>query len=238
YLKKSVIVDGNPYGIDTNRIYVGGSSAGAFTAMHAAFLWSLSELAQVPEADTAYLRTQGGIEGNSGNLGYSSRFTAAFALSGGILRTAWVDQAKLRAVVAMHGTGDGVVPYRRGNLPFIFLEVEGGFNLDSVASEKGLYHALFSWQGLGHVPYGTQQSVNPIYMRDVEDFLRYHFYQWNSRFTSALSDATSREVQSTELEAWSIEGRYLGAINNLSELPQGVWILRSKSRTIRRLFRP
>ncbi|MEN3041081.1 MAG: alpha/beta hydrolase [Bacteroidia bacterium] len=238
YLKKSVIADGNPYGIDTAKIYVGGSSAGAMTSLHAAFISSATELAEVLEADTTFLNSQGGIEGNSGNPGYSSRFTGVFSLSGGMLRTSWIALHKTPAVIAMHGTGDATVPYKSGAVPFVGLSVEGGYNIDSVAALRGLYHALFTWQGGGHVPYGTQTSVNPTYMRDVEEFLRFHFYQWNSRFAVSLERASTLiQAFPSEYEVWGMEGRYYGHVP-LDQLPSGIWILRHPTGLIRCVFRP
>ena len=38
YLRKSVAELGNPYGIDTTRIFIGGVSAGAISAVHAMYL--------------------------------------------------------------------------------------------------------------------------------------------------------------------------------------------------------
>lgn len=237
YLKRSVAVDGNPFGIDTSRIYVGGSSAGAFTALHAAYLTSAQELAMIPQADTSYLAAQGGIEGLSGNPGYSSRFAGVFSLSGAILKSDWIQPDKVPAVIAMHGTGDATVPYKQGLLPFIFLPAEGGYVIDSVAAARGLYHALFTWQGAGHVPYGTQQSVNPTYMQDVENFLRYHFYQWNSRSTSYLAPSTDGEPDPGYYEVWSMDGRFLGK-KRVDELPSGAWVLRHRNGAIRRVYRP
>lgn len=238
YLKRSVHENGNPYGIDTNRIYVGGSSAGAFTALHAAYLTTAQELAMVPQADTSYLSAQGGIEGRSGNPGYSSHFAGVFSLSGGILQSDWIQSGKVPAVIAMHGTGDATVPYKQGLLPIINLPAEGGYNIDSVAEARGLYHALFTWQGAGHVPYGTQQSVNPTYMQDVEDFLRYHFYRWNSTFATNLPRPTPAEaIKDEHLQVWSIDGRYVG-IKRFSELSSGVWVLRLSDGAIRRVYRP
>jgi len=238
FLKRSVAEQNNPYGIDTSRIYVGGSSAGAFTALHAAYVTSPAELAQVPQADTAYVRSQGGIEGRSGNPGYSSQFAAVFSLSGGMLKTDWISSAKVSAVVAMHGTGDNIVSYKKGTLPFIALEVEGGYNIDSVAAERGLYHALFTWQGAGHVPYGGQQSLNPPYMSDVETFLRYHFYQWNSRFSTSLTPAFQTETFAGPFEVIGWDGRRVGTVDRVNELPSGLWLLRSPQGHCRRVLRP
>ncbi len=227
YVRKTVLVDGNPYGIDTNRIYVGGSSAGAFTALHAAYIWSLAELAQVPQADTAAIRSIGGLSGSSGPSGYRDDFHGVFSLSGGILKTSWIQPGKVPAVIAMHGTGDQTVPYKSGQLPFIFLPVEGGYNIDSAAASQSLYHALFTWVAAGHVPHGTQTSVNPLYMRDVESFLRYHFYQWNNRATANLHSSSSvlTPIQGP-YSVYSLTAVSYGEVNVPQELPPGIWILR------------
>ncbi|MBK9175970.1 MAG: alpha/beta hydrolase [Flavobacteriales bacterium] len=65
YLRRSVAEMGNPYGIDTTRIVVGGVSAGAISALHATYLDQESEIPAVLLPEMAAL---GGIEGNSGTL--------------------------------------------------------------------------------------------------------------------------------------------------------------------------
>jgi carboxylesterase type B len=47
YLRKTVAEDGNPYGIDPNMIFVGGVSAGAISAIHAAYLDDLATEFQI-----------------------------------------------------------------------------------------------------------------------------------------------------------------------------------------------
>ena len=69
YLYKSVIDDGNPWGIDTTRIMIGGVSAGAISAMHAIYLDEQSEIPPILHSDTAAF---GNVSGNSGKA-----FTAA-----------------------------------------------------------------------------------------------------------------------------------------------------------------
>ncbi len=238
FMRQRVAIEGNPYGIDTGRIYVGGSSAGAFTALHAAYITNLAELAEVSQADTGAIRQMGGLSGTSGPAGYGEGFQGVFSLSGGLLRSSWIKPGKVSAVIAMHGTGDQTVPYRAGILPIIFLPAEGGYNVDSAAAAEGLYHALFTWVGAGHVPYGTQTSVNPLYMRDVEAFLRYHFYQWNLRFPSALLWENSLPTDFSGLfRVYSIDGRYWGEVRNMEELPQGLWILHAPRQKPRLLYR-
>ena len=77
------------YGIDTNRIAVAGTSAGAITAYNVAYG---SE-----------------IPGHSGNPGYSSKVRAAVSLSGASLTT--TPNAGEPPTLDFHGTKDDLVPY-------------------------------------------------------------------------------------------------------------------------------
>jgi predicted esterase len=76
------------YGVDTNRIAVAGTSAGAITALN-----------------VAYGSDQ---PGGSGNPGYSSRVNAAVSLSGARITTR-VDPGEPGALL-FHGTADAIVP--------------------------------------------------------------------------------------------------------------------------------
>ncbi len=98
--------NGNPYKIDTNKIIVGGISAGAITALHVAFLDQSYET--VPAIN---LNNLGGIEGISGNQGYSSRVHAVINLSGAIGDTSWIEPQDYKPVFSVHDIGDDVVPY-------------------------------------------------------------------------------------------------------------------------------
>lgn len=190
---KSTYCQGNPYGIDTTRIYAGGSSAGAFTAIHAAYVDRFSTWAQVPQADTLRMQQWGTIEGTSGPMGYSSAFHGIFSLSGGILRSSWIQ--KPIPIVCMHGDADYVVPYKYGNLPLINLYCEGGYAIDSAAASKGYYHGLFTWPSGGHAPYGGSQGVFYPYIEDVATFLRYHLYQWVYGNTAHLNLVEKNPLQ-------------------------------------------
>jgi carboxylesterase type B len=78
------------YGVDANRIAIGGSSAGAITALNVGY-------------DSSDV-------GSSGNPGFSSQVDAAVSLSGArILGTYSSEDA---ASLLFHGTSDFVVPYQ------------------------------------------------------------------------------------------------------------------------------
>jgi acetyl esterase/lipase len=78
------------YGVDPTRIAIGGSSAGAITALNVAY--------------------RSHLPGNSGNPGHSSAVRAAVSLSGAVIFTGDVGPGDAAALL-FHGTNDGLVPH-------------------------------------------------------------------------------------------------------------------------------
>ncbi|MCW3127166.1 MAG: Carboxylesterase type [Bacteroidetes bacterium] len=139
-------------GIDTSRIIVGGVSAGGFGALHCAYLDQESEIPAV--MDTA---TEGGIEGNSGNPGYSSRPWAVVNLCGALLDTGWI-QAGDPPIVTMQGDKDGSVPYCTGEEevfgnPISGLVVAGGNPIEKRVWGLGNPTGFYTWWGADHTPF-------------------------------------------------------------------------------------
>jgi hypothetical protein len=79
------------YGIDTSLIYVGGCSSGAYAAMHTGYLDQPYEIPAYLQTDV----TAGGIEGTSGNEGYSSKVAGVLSLSGGLFDSLWVERGSV-----------------------------------------------------------------------------------------------------------------------------------------------
>ena len=192
-------VDVDSLGIDTSRIIVGGVSAGAFGALHCAYLDKASEIPAV--MDTA---TEGGVEGNSGNPGYSSQPWAVVNLCGALLDTTWI-QAGDPPVVTMQGNKDGSVPYCTDveialGTPITGLIVAGGNPVERRVWNLGNPTGFYTWWGADHTPFvlGTQTAA---YMDTtiwyIRDFLSNQLcatafnYSWNSLFEAACNSATS-----------------------------------------------
>ncbi|MCC2548919.1 carboxylesterase family protein [Hymenobacter sp. BT175] len=160
------------YRVHSSFIFVGGSSAGAFMALQNAFLDKDSE---VP----AYLNVAqlGGVEGNSGNPGYSSVPSGAINLCGALGRPWWIEPGNL-PFVSMHGTFDTTVPYQAGTvgggLPPQY--VYGSAILKVRATEVGVFNPFYTFKGAPHVPYSGTGTTAAAYMdttfRFVRDFLR------------------------------------------------------------------
>lgn len=110
FFRKSVAVNGNPYGINPGLIIVGGYSAGGVLADQVAYL---NKTAEIPVGLEAYVAAQGGMEGNSGNSGYSSVPQMVLSMCGAISDTVWIEPGD-QPVVGVHNVGDQVVPNMKG----------------------------------------------------------------------------------------------------------------------------
>ncbi len=160
--------------IDPTQIYVGGVSAGAFAAVHAAYLDKESE---VPEVLEEYFANWGGLAGNSGNEGYSMDVAGVINLSGAIGLPEWIEEGDL-PIVSMHGTADDVVPYGHGLITLfdINAQVYGSSIIHERAEEVGIHHDFYTWEGEGHTPFVNVPPlfVNedaPIHFQTVIDFV-------------------------------------------------------------------
>ena len=140
YLKKSVAEDGNPYGIDTSMIVVGGMGTGGYISLGAAFLSDYSEVATLAKFinlsnSQPYVIPQvhGNIDGTNNTFipidtmgtmapfnianypTYSSSFSMAFHLGGALGDSSWVNDGEM-PVVSIHAPTDPFAPFALGNV--------------------------------------------------------------------------------------------------------------------------
>lgn len=154
FFRKSVDEDGNPYGIDPDHIYLVGSSAGGFMAVHLAYLTDDNDIPSV--IDQTNVGLGGGTEGLSGNAGYSSEVTAIVNIAGALGDADWIDDTKA-PVLSLHGDDDGTVPYGTALIGAGIYEdiilVDGSESIHKKAEEVGLKHCFKPFYGQGHVPH-------------------------------------------------------------------------------------
>ena len=138
----------NQFRADADNVFIGGYSAGAVTALHAAYL-DLND--NIPTFLANLLPPNGGLEGNSGtasNKTYSSSSKAVVNMSGGLYRKIWVDSTEV-PMSSIHGDADGTVPYKAGlaaNIAFL----EGSGRIHPYALSIGLESYLLTVPGAGH----------------------------------------------------------------------------------------
>lgn len=119
------------YRIDTSRIAIIGSSAGAVTALH-----------------VTYLR-EPCFEGDSGNPGFSSNVTACVDLWGGLYNNVIEINPEEPPVLVIHGTEDNTVPYSEAE------------NISKRCKEVGVTCSLHPLEGEGHAPWDNYKEFLP-----------------------------------------------------------------------------
>ncbi|MEL6134956.1 MAG: alpha/beta hydrolase, partial [Bacteroidota bacterium] len=140
YFHRSVSI-GNIYGINPSQIFIGGYGAGAVTALHAAYLREESEVEAIGGTSLVdYMNAQGGIEGNSGNNGFSSAVRGVVNLSGGLLRADLIDAGE-PTLISFHGSNDQrILPGQGAGI--LGIETAGSTLIHAEADRVGVENEL------------------------------------------------------------------------------------------------
>lgn len=158
----------NTYKIDTNNIFIGGSSAGAITALHTAYLDKSCEVNYY--MNDSVVNSLGGMDGYSGNQCYSSKIKGVINLCGALGRYGWIQPGDV-PFCSMHGTIDATVRYNRGYAsPFgiNLIILDGSRMLNAQANAIGVSNPFYTWYGKDHVPYAS----STVYMDSTVSFVR------------------------------------------------------------------
>jgi len=183
------------YRIHPGYIMVGGSSAGGFMALQVGYLDKASE---VPFY--VGIAALGGIEGNSGNPGYSSAVRAVLNLSGATESASYIEAGNA-PLLSVHGTADATVPYNQGrvgsSLPPKY--VVGSGRLHPRATAVGVPNTLRTLRGAGHIPFEGASSRNLAYADtafwSIRDFLRPILRQPGTVVTAVAKPAAGPKAQ-------------------------------------------
>ena len=142
----------NDYKIDSERIYVGGISAGAIASLNSVYMNSEDEALSLVTQEQ--LDELGGLEGVSGNPGYPSDAHGIINLCGAIGSLDWIEQPDI-PIVSMHGDQDSTVPYSDESVTLFGLDVQvyGSYSINETMSELGNYSDLHTYTGQDHVPF-------------------------------------------------------------------------------------
>jgi len=145
----------NEYRIDTNQIFIGGTSAGAFISLnHGYFKFNVSSRPVPPWAADA-IASIGGVDGYSGNDGYSSNVKGIINLCGAIADTFWIQQTD-PIIVSVHGTADSLVPFMYDSVraaQSVEAMFFGSGDIHNRADHVGLTNHLKIFYGAEHAPF-------------------------------------------------------------------------------------
>lgn len=175
WFRKDAAENGNVHNIDTDHIYIAGVSAGGYITLHLAYL---DQEAEIPANVTmTNPGLEGGIEGQSGNEGYSSDVRAIINMCGALGDTAWI-QPNDEPALLFHGDNDQTVPfdsdtqYYLGIIPII--DVDGSNSINQKLDQVGVEHCFEIHEGFDHVPHVTNTAIYDTTLSIISNFLS-HF---------------------------------------------------------------
>ena len=148
YFRMDEATDDN-FKIHSDYILVGGYSAGAITATHAAYL---DDTDDINSTVLGVINDNGGFEGNTGtteNQSYSSEVFAVYSLSGALQKKEYIDADETEPLVSYHGDADNTVPLNSGVANGL-AQVDGSAVLHQQADLQGLPNYLKVVEGGGH----------------------------------------------------------------------------------------
>ncbi|MBN1414931.1 MAG: T9SS type A sorting domain-containing protein [Bacteroidales bacterium] len=183
------------YGIDPGKIFMLGSSAGAFTAMHNVYFDKDSE---IPAAAKGY--------DDGPDLGSLDEYCQtdhpwvnnAMVSCWGAIQSSVLIEDDNTPVFLVHGTADSIVPFYKDKplkglidtIPGISLqvnlpEVYGSYCIDTALVNRGVIHETYFVEGAGHQFYGLGNGSGPnAYWDTVYAMTRDFFYEQIVRIPS------------------------------------------------------
>ena len=148
---KKDFTNGNNYGIDTNAIFVGGISSGGITAIHTAYIDDISDLPTSPINVQAIANSLGGLDGDAGNNGYSSKVNGIINFAGGIQQLSWIDDQD-EPIFSAQGDDDLIVNYNCGpglNNPSV-LDLCGAGEIHPICDNLGINNEALVFSNVDH----------------------------------------------------------------------------------------
>jgi para-nitrobenzyl esterase len=194
YMKKDVDVNGNSFSVDTSTIFMYGSSAGAISAIHAAYLNDTSEMGFFFKA--AY-RDLGGLEGYSGNPGYSfSGVKAVVSCSGAIENLNYMNDNRDIAYCGFHNNIDLTVPFDIGCFVTVachFGQFYGANRMYPKARGLGIRSEFYPINYLGHpVDQESEPDTKKFILEKTRDFL---FSLLNNSVPTAVRNHSAEQLE-------------------------------------------
>jgi len=196
YFRKDHAINANTYGIDPSTIFVGGYSSGGVIAIHMAFIDAISDLPTAPIDVQDLVNTIGGnLEGDAGNLGYSSDVQGVISVAGGINDVNWID-GNDEPLVSIQGTEDLTVNYYCGpgtNNPLV-LDLCGAGEMHPQADNVGLLNDKLIFNGTDHL-WAAYGNTNPKFVQALDFTSNFLFPLLPCNNTTSISEENTTNKQ-------------------------------------------
>lgn len=215
------------YKIDTAKTFMGGESAGAISSLNVNYIDQPGELLYPPVAP---YNTNGTVEGNSGNPGYSSKTKATLCFCGGtktvssdpLFDTTAMQPSNL-PLLQLHGTSDPLIPVQYGlevairannvGIPYLFYPLYG-------ATHCPWFYSLPNWPSyLDTLIQHTATFLHPVVLTtditDMEINIENNYMHPNP-FTSSSVLKTNKNLINATLTLYNSLGQVVKQIENIS----------------------
>ena len=164
----------NQYGIDLDRVWIGGASAGSIVALNAAFLDLASEKPKetgaISPIGTKVRSDLGPIEGVLNQNGYDSKIQGVFNIFGALLDTNAINTDNKIAVFSYHQIQDPVVPcdarppyynytFISNNYPVAYGTCVITERLKNIGMDP-LYYETWIYQGNQHATHDNEAVID------------------------------------------------------------------------------
>jgi para-nitrobenzyl esterase len=201
YFRKTIEVDGNPYMISGDQFFAAGVSAGGFMTLHHAYLDEVNEIPSF--LDMSGVGLDGGLEGNSGNPGYSSSVNAIINICGALGDSAWIHPGDEPAC-HFHGPNDQTVPYGSTTLNlfgFPVTQVDGSSSLHQRMNQSGIENCFEIYEDQDHVPHLGSPAYYDTTLSVMTQFLAKQIcdYNFNCEYNPIITNLAELELLSFEI---------------------------------------
>ena len=148
------------YRIDSSKIFVWGSSAGAFIGLHLSYFDNLDR--PISSFGNTVSTDLGCIDCEGNPYQHDSTPNALVSCWGAIGRLEWINQEDDVPVILFHGTEDLVVPYKVG-IPFtinlLLDKVYGSEPINQRLNRTKIVHEIHTKEGGRHEYWGTLSGM-------------------------------------------------------------------------------
>ena len=215
-----LVANADKYGIDTNAIFVAGTSAGAITALNVAYLTNSTCPSFVKKHN---LDTKLGTLDHSGNNLTNTFKVKAVANMWGALYDLSVLKDKRIPVISFHGTADEVVPYDEG-FPFssmksdigemLFDKMYGSKAIHDRMDELRIHNEFYPIEGKGHSPYtDSDGNINSLYYFIQNKIQAFFLHELCGNTSIAYNKQNPSEFSivnpNVESLSWKVEGGFI-----------------------------
>lgn len=147
------------YSIDTNYIFLGGSSAGGVAAVHVAY----GDQDEVPNSvyGGVGVNDLGCLDCAGNSYEHDIQLKGVINMWGAIGDSTWIDSDETVPALLVHGLDDDVVPFGVGHPFGAFTTplVHGSRSIHNQLDFHGIEHDTLFFPGQGHEPHGTDNGT-------------------------------------------------------------------------------